>query len=208
MNLQVLVIDDHPLIRIATQHLLDLQADMTCIGCCEDLDSARQMLSEREPDLVICDLQFKNGNAIEFIRETTMNTTSRLVVSSAHRASVYADLCQRAGAHGYLQKSGSPEKMFDVIRKVANDQSGEQFHCESFDPSEDERSEWLASLTNREWEVLTQIGRGHSTKEIAKNLYVSAKTVESHRASLKRKLKIDSKDFLISYAAELCVLGI
>lgn len=204
---KVLVIDDHELIQMATEQLIEIQQDLRCVGACTDLESAKAVLSENEVDVVICDLLFEMGNSLAFVAECVANYPAKVLVSSAHRAEVYAGLCASAGASGFIHKSAPAAELLEAVRTLARRDSSTGFVGQLGDVDENSPAHRLGSLTAREWEVLTQIGKGFATKEIAKSLFLSAKTVESHRASLKRKLDIDSKDMLASYAAELCLAG-
>ena len=208
MSTNVLVIDDHALIRMATEHLINQQNDMTCVGAVEDPDAAQQILNCEPVDVAVCDLQFTFGNALGFIAEQTKQKTScAFLVCSAHRPEVYASLCAQAGARGYVHKSNDCNELVDAIREVVSDTGGEFIGWKDPFALDGARSR-LATLTTREWQVLNEIGRGVATKEIGKKLFLSAKTIESHRASIKRKLQIRSKDYLVSFATELCCVGL
>lgn len=204
----VMVVDDHSLIRLATEQLVDQQSDMKCVGSAPDLATATKLLDATSTDVVLCDLQFSTGNALGFIAEFTKKSDTRFLVCSAHRPEVFSVLCAGAGASGYIHKSNHCEKVIEAIRYVAGMGPDSEFLGREQPTDGNVHHRQLASLTPREWEVLNQIGHGAATKEIAKNLFLSAKTIESHRASIKRKLAIESKDYLVSFAAEMCFCGV
>ncbi|XZE55586.1 response regulator transcription factor [Planctomycetaceae bacterium SH139] len=203
MPANILIIDDHGLICLAVRQLVDFESDLHCLATCADLQTAEEVLSAEQVDVAVCDLNLGQGNVFKFVTRLTKLVSTRFLISSALRPELYAPLCRRAGASGYIHKSAAPNVLVDAIRKLA---------CEH---AEDERP-WvgevlhdhrpgslLCGLSDREWQILLELGRGNSTKEIARKFFVSDKTVESHRLSIKRKLAFESKDQLVSFAAEL-----
>ena len=204
----ILVVDDHSLIRMATKLLIDQQSELQCIAAVADLESAAEILKDHSIDLVVCDIQFAAGNALGFISEWSSSGEPQFLVCSAHRPEVFAPLCAKAGARGYIHKSNHCQELIDAIHQILASKRDSDFLGAAIDAPLSNRHEQLSLLTSREWEVFNEIGRGKATKEIAREMFVSAKTVESHRASIKRKLDIDSKDYLVSFAAELCLSGV
>lgn len=209
LSTKTFIIDDHALIRMGIRQLIRLHEEFECVGASGNLDEAAEMVAQSGAELLICDLQYASGNALSFVSEMTRNRGVRCLVSSAHRPEIYGPLCRMAGASGYVHKSASPEFLIATLRAIVADDEGKHFHglADNDAKQGDVEIERLLSLTAREWEVLNEIGLGTPTKTIAKKLYVSPKTIESHRASLKRKLDISSKDLLASYAAELRLGG-
>jgi DNA-binding NarL/FixJ family response regulator len=194
---------------MGVRELIRLHEEFECVGASGNLQEASEMVAQSGAELLICDLQYASGNALSFVSDMTQNRGVRCLVSSAHRPEVYGPLCRMAGASGYVHKSASPEFLIATLRAIVADQDGARFHGLADEKSgqSDVEIKRLHSLTAREWEVLNEIGLGSPTKVIAKKLHVSPKTIESHRASLKRKLDIASKDLLASYAAELRLGG-
>ena len=198
--MRVAIIDDHPLIQEAVNRLIQRESDLDCVGVCGDLESADNLLNQCEADVAICDLQFATGNSLGFVSKWTKSLATKLLISSAHDPAVFAPLCIGAGAAAYLHKSEETETLIEWIRDLG---SGQLASSETNAASESAYPN-LSDLTEREWEVLYEIGRGLSTKEIASQFYLSAKTIESHRANIKKKLGLLSKDRLASVAALIC----
>ncbi len=206
MLTKVIIADDHQLIRIALKSLVDLQLDMRCIASCSDLNELAVALECEVPQVVICDLHFGSHNALEFIRNATGKLNTHFIVSSAYPSEIYAALCWAVGAVAYVHKASDSQALLNCVRHVA---AGKVDHL-IIDPT-DQRSDSLASwarhagerLTDREWEVFVEIGNGSSTEEMASKFFLSAKTIETHRVNIKRKLDIQSKDKLVSVASKI-----
>ncbi len=208
MLTKVMIADDHQLIRIALKSLIDLQPDMYCVASCASLPELSDAFGCETPQVVICDLHFGTINALPFIRQTTGQVSSKFVVSSAYPSDVYAALCWAAGATAFVHKSSDSERLLECVRQVAAGQAL-QLVVDPTMNSDDPRSglgrQIGERLSDREWEVFVELGNGLSTEEIASKLFLSAKTIESHRINIKRKLDISSKDKLVSIASKIQV---
>ena len=160
------------------------------------------------PDLVIVDVTLRGINGIELIK----NIKSRwpalpMLVLSMHDESLYAERALRAGARGYVMKQAATEHLVMAIRRVLN---GNIYVSEVMSarmmqrvlegrPSSDNRSA-VDLLSDRELEVLQLIGQGHGTRQIAEELHLSIKTIESHRAHIKEKLNISTAPEMVRFA--------
>lgn len=202
----VVVADDHSLIRHALSSMIEMQPDMTCMATCNDLRSVSQVLANQTVDLLVCDLRFPDGNALCSIGNWRRITSAKIVISSACSPSLFETSCIAAGADAYVHKSCDIKQLIERLREPKTAQPESSFSRAAGSPNnlgrEYEMSK-LHLLSQREWDVFHHIGKGLSTREIAKQLFLSCKTIESHRINIKQKLDCSSKDRLISIASQV-----
>ena len=135
-----------------------------------------------------------------------MKPDVRTIVSSMHDEAIYAERALKAGAMGYINKEEAPDRIVEAIRRVTqgkvylSENMTERMLLNATHPTPGDSSTGVDSLSNRELEVFEMIGRGLSTKEIAENLHLSVKTIETYRENIKRKLNLESGNELIRYA--------
>lgn len=196
--IRVLIADDHAVVREGIRSVLGTDSGFEIVG--EAVDGRRAVALSRklEPDVIVLDLsmpELSGFEAAEQIRRAVPKT--RILVLSIHDHAAYVSGSVEAGAHGYLRKDSSPVELRDAVRLLAGG------HCyfttpvqasgclETADPGQTASSRArLAQLTCREREVLIEIARGRSNKEIGSRFNISVRTVESHREALMRKLGI------------------
>lgn len=208
MSFSVLIADDHSLVCFAMKHILDLEQDFRCVAACSTLSSAQQVLDQERVDVTVCDLQFENGNALQFLQSNIEQQKTKFVISTSHRREIFGPICSKMGIDAFLTKNCAPTELVDAVREVAKGPSVPRDTDTQPASNSNDLACGLNDLSPREWEVLRFLGEGASTKAIANSMFLSVKTVESHRASIKRKLKIDSKDLLVSFAAEVTGVGL
>jgi len=204
---RVFILDDHPLFRFGMKRLIDAQPDMMVCGeaqnAVEGLDAALTLT----PDLITVDISLNEStNGIEFVKNIRAHLeNTRILVVSMHDESVYALRALRAGAQGYLMKDEVLARVVEAVRMVAR---GSIFLSESL------RQQVLVSLANgnksnqspidalsdRELEVLQLSGQGQTPREIANQLGISVKTVETHRMRVREKLNLGSSAELMRFA--------
>jgi len=204
---RVLIVDDHPILRKGLSTLIEGQSDMTVCGEAENGQQALASVKALKPDLAVVDISMKGMNGIELIKRIRTETEGcRIVVLSMYDENAYAERALRAGAGGYVMKQDVHGNMLQAIRKVM---SGAIWVSEAMTTlliskiaagTEAKTSVFL--LTDRQFEVFTLIGRGTSPKEIAKELSISVRTVDSHREHIKKKLKLKDARALLLYAGE------
>ena len=204
---RILLVDDHPLLREGIAQLINQQADLLVCGEAEDRFSALALLNGARPDLAVVDISLKDQSGLELIKDFKVRVPELLVlVLSMHDEQLYAERALRAGARGYIMKREASHKVLDAIRHILN---GGVFVSEkivasllksvSGQPASAAPSA-LAGLSDRELDVLQLIGQGYSSQQIADRLHISIKTIETHRANLKLKLKLDSSSALLQFA--------
>lgn len=213
---KVLVVDDHPIVREGITLLLTGQQDLEVCGSAVDITSALAAVRELKPDVALIDLSLGAGSGLDLISilsEDPDNDVSTLALSM-HDEAVYAKRVLQAGGCGYVMKHEGTDVLLHAIRTVL---AGEIYVSPAVNasllrsltttggrptPRPAAPVDELAGLSNRELQIYRLVGQGVSTKEIARLLCLSAKTVESHRANIKQKLGVDTAAALVAHAAE------
>jgi DNA-binding NarL/FixJ family response regulator len=205
-KIKILMVDDHQLIVDGMISLLKNKEDILVAGVANNGKEALQMLRILEPDLVIMDIDMPVMNGIDALREIKKtNPGTRVIILSMHEEAGMIKNLVALGADGYLLKSCSEEELFRAINTVA---LGQPYFSHgvtvsllnakvSAAPSSDPLHE---VLSDRETEVLRLITEGFSNKEIGAQLYISHRTVDTHRTNLMKKLNVSNIAGLISYA--------
>ncbi|NIR44266.1 MAG: response regulator transcription factor [Gemmatimonadetes bacterium] len=204
---RVLLVDDHALLRRGLAGLIEQEPDMEVCGEAEDAATALDKAKELEPSLAIVDLSLKDGSGLELIKQLSSQLPDiQLLVFSMHDEKIFAERALRAGARGYVNKEESADKVIEGIREVLAGRiflSGKMadriLHRLVDRDAVLERSP-VASLSDRELEVLELIGKGLTTRQIAEQLHLSRKTIDTYRDHLKRKLQLSTANELVRYA--------
>jgi two-component system, NarL family, nitrate/nitrite response regulator NarL len=205
-KIKILMVDDHQLIMDGLISLLKSREDMLVAGMANNGREALQMLKIVEPDLVLMDIDMPVMNGIEALREIKQTSPStRVIILSMHEEAGMIKNLVALGADGYLLKSCSQEELLRAIDSVAQGQP-----CFSHGvtlsllnakdtgmPSSFQQTE---ALSERETEVIRLIAAGFSNKEIGSKLFISHRTVDTHRTNLMKKLNVSNIAGLISYA--------
>lgn len=203
---RVYIVDDHAMVRRGLAAMIAAEADMELCGEAEDCATATSEVSRLRPDVAVVDISLRGNSGIELIKNIrVMDPGIRIVVLSVHDESIYALRALRAGAKAYVMKLDKPEKVIDAIRKVrlgrmyVSERVGSQMLNRLTKGAEDMGDSPVAGLSDRELEVVTLIGSGLATREIAARLYVSVKTVETHRAHIKTKINLNTGTQLVQF---------
>ncbi len=207
-SIRVLIIDDHPILRRGLSLVINQEEDMTVCGEAENAQSAIRAIESRDPDIALVDISLKGINGIELIKMIRNQSTLPLLVLSRHSETIYAERAIRAGANGYIMKQEPTERVIDAIRKVMR---GERYLSEPiakyildkrFDLSQKEPISLVEIFSDRELQVFQLIGQGLQPRQIANELNLSVKTIETYRSNIKQKLNLQSAADLIQYAIE------
>ncbi|GGT24059.1 response regulator [Nonomuraea spiralis] len=202
---RVLIVDDHRLFRSGVR--AELGESIEVVGEAEDVESAVKAIAEHQPDVVLLDVHMPGGGGQEVLRRVlSTGSQVRFLALSVSDAAEDVIGVIRGGARGYVTKNISGKELTDAIRRVADGDAVFSprlagFVLDAFASSEAPSIDpELDSLTQREREVLRLIARGYAYKEIAKELFISVKTVETHVSSVLRKLQLSNRHELSRWA--------
>ena len=208
MNIKIVIADDHQLLREGLSSLLSRQSDLSVVGQACNGREALQLAERLGPDVVVMDVSMPDLNGIDATKQILSRTSGTKVLGlSMHSDRQFVAEMFRAGASGYLLKDSAFEELASAIRKVVA--RGQPFIAPkvtgfSIEEYSANNSAGAAPifprLTDREREVLQGIAEGKGTKEIAAELHLSAKTVETHRQHLMDKLEIYTVAELTKFA--------
>ena len=204
---RVLVVDDHPIFRAGLIGLVSQERDLTVCGEAHNAAEALSAIEALDPDLALLDIGLPDKSGLELLKDIrSMFPSLAVLIISMHEESLYAERVLRAGGRGYIMKQEGPEKILQAIRKVL---SGKVYVSDAtsaaiLDGMSGVRSQdtntLMAKLTDREFEILTLIGQGRDALEIARQLHLSIKTVDTHRMHIRDKLNLRNNTELIHYA--------
>jgi DNA-binding NarL/FixJ family response regulator len=204
---QILLVDDHPVVRDGLTTIINHERDMNVCGEADDAHEALKAAAELKPDIVVVDISLKNSDGIE-LTKTIKSKYPKLsvVVLSIHDESVYAERALIAGAKAYLMKDTVSENIVKAIRTVlsgeiyvSNTISKKFLHKIAGDKADTTKTT-IENLSDREFEVFRMIGEGYKPSQIAKKLHLSVKTIETYRGRLKEKLNLNSAIEILQYA--------
>jgi DNA-binding NarL/FixJ family response regulator len=209
--IQVLLADDHALVRAGIRALLERIDRVEVVGEAGDGLQALAMIEQLGPDVVLLDLTMPGLSGFEILKETRERYPNvSMIVLSVHDSEEYAFHAFRSGAVGYLPKSAASTELEVAIQQVTR---GEKYRSPSIAAEASVEAskvgvELSSDLTPRQLEVLTLISGGSSTKDIAVALNISVKTVETHRAQLMQRLNIHDVAGLTRYAIKKGLVNI
>lgn len=206
---RILIVDDHPMMRQGLAQLLGSETDLTVCGEAETAREAFEKASSLKPDLILVDITLPDKSGLELIKDIhSMQPEILLLVISMHDESLYAERVLRAGGRGYIMKQEGGKRLMEAIRQVLNGQVyvSNNMSAKILEIFSGRRKDNMSSpvelLSDREFEVFQLIGHGKSTRQIASQIHVSAKTVEAHRVNIKQKLKLQTAPELIRFAVQ------
>ncbi len=203
-NITILVADDHAVVRSGLRMLLDSEPDLEVVAEAGDIASTRRYVRGHHPQVLVLDLNMPGEPslpAIPTLREEFPNT--QIVVLTMQNDPAFAREAMRSGAVGYVLKEAADDELVQAVRMASegrtylNPELGARVAAEPPAPSGPPDD-----LTEREVEVLRLIALGHTNTEIGKELYLSVRTVESHRAHIQQKLRRTSRAELVRYALD------
>lgn len=206
---RIVIVDDHPVSREGLAIRIASEPDLEVCGQAADVGEALEVVARTCPDLVVIDISLKDSSGLSLIEQLKMHPDPpRMLVWSMYEDSLYADRALRAGAMGYVNKQAASASMIEAIRRVL---SGKVYVSPEISDillnrivcrKEGVQGSPLEELSNRELETFQLIGRGMTTKEVARRMKLSPKTVETYRARLKDKLGVETMPELTRYAAQ------
>ena len=209
---RVLLADDHNLVRAGVRKILEAHREVEVVGEVGDGESALRALETTRADVLVLDLTMPGTDGFEVLRRAkATHATLKILVLTMHASPEYVARAVREGADGYLLKDSAVQDLVAAIESVMHGRSyfspAIQQELGEILRTEGARRRLLDRLTDREREVLQLVAEGLSTKEIATRLAISARTVETHRAHLMRKLGLRSVARLTQFAIREGMLG-
>jgi DNA-binding NarL/FixJ family response regulator len=205
---RVLVVDDHPIVREGLADLINKEKDIEVCGCAENIPQTIKAIKELDPDVVTVDISLEDASGLELIKDIKIQFPGLPVLAlSMHPESFYAERAVRAGAKGYITKQEATKNVITAIRKVLSgglylsEQMKEKLlHSLVGDSESDAAVSPIDRLTDRELEVFSLLGQGRATRQIAEQLCLSVKTIETYRSRIKEKLSLSSGSELLQCA--------
>jgi len=207
-RIRIVIADDHTVVRSGLRLLLDGESDFEVVAEAGDVEGARRHVRGHHPHVLVLDLNMPGGSglqAIPLIREESPET--QIVVLTMRQEPVFAREALAGGALGYVLKDAADDELVDAVRQAAagksylNPSLGARIASEPPPGPPDD-------LSNREVDVLRLVALGHTNAEIAKQLYVSTRTVETHRTHIQRKLTLTTRAELVGYALERRLISV
>jgi len=194
-QINVMLVDDHAVVRMGFKMLLESDADMKVIAEAESGEQAIQRYVEHKPDVVVMDITMPGIGGLEAIeRILAKDNAARILVLSAHEDSVHPKRVLNAGAMGYLTKRSAAEELIKAIRTVASGKKyleasiAQQMAIQQLSGDQNP----VDVLSPREFEVFMALAKGKTTNEIAETLFLSPRTVGTHLYNIKQKLNANN----------------
>ncbi len=198
----IVLADDHAVMRAGLRMLLDAEPDLEVVAEAGDADAAERYVRGHKPEVLILDINMPGGSGLDAIPHILRDVPgTKIVVLTMQRDPAFARQALSAGAVGYVLKSAADEELVLAVRLAAkgetylNPQLGARLASQPANARP-------GDLSERELEVLRLVALGHTTPEIASQLYVSARTVEAHRSHIHQKLRLTTRAELVRFALE------
>jgi DNA-binding NarL/FixJ family response regulator len=207
--ISLMIVDDHSIVRHGLKQSLLLEKDMTVVGEADTGRKAVELAQELRPDVIIMDISMPDLNGIEATQQILkINPDTKIIALSMHPDRQYVLSMVKSGARGYLLKTNLFEELVTAIRTVISgnvflsSDITEHIVKSAISPNEEEDFLLFHSLTSREREILQLISEGRTNATIARHLFISKKTVDSHRLHIMKKLNLHSVPALTKFAVK------
>jgi DNA-binding NarL/FixJ family response regulator len=206
---RVLLVDDHPGFRRGVSSLLSQEADLTICGEASSAPMALEAMRQLKPDIAIVDISMPGTNGIELIKLMLSEQPKlKILVLSMHDESLWGLRALRAGAKGYVMKAEAMENVLNAVRKVLQGEIhisprfNDRLVFKAIQSIDNGMGSPVDKLSDRELEVLRLLGKGFGTRDVAGELHLSVKTIETHRAHIKEKLGFKDPGEMIRFAID------
>jgi two-component system response regulator NreC len=206
VSIRVVIVDDHAILRSGLRRVLDAEPDIEVVGEAESAERAVFEALASKPDVVVMDVVMPGKSGIEGMPAVLQAVPGvKVLILSMQDDPRYVREAFEVGAHGYVLKEAADTEVVGAVRAVA---SGERYVHPALGArlitaeAEERRRAEEDPLSEREREVLRLLALGHTNQEIAKLLYISVRTAETHRAHIMQKLRLSSRAELVRYALE------
>ncbi len=204
---RVILVDDHPITCQGVAALINQQSDMRVVGQARNSASALELVEKLEPHIAIVDVSLKGTSGIEFVKNAlSMRPRLLVLMMSMYDELLYAPRAFRAGARGYIMKHEASDKILTAVRQIMEGKAyisprlKEKLAERVLVSRSNEVEDPVEQLSDREMEVFELIGDGFTTRQIAKRLNLSVKTIDSYREHLKIKLHVGDAPDLLQHA--------
>ncbi|GAA5026281.1 DNA-binding response regulator [Marivirga lumbricoides] len=211
--LKILLADDHHLVRDGIKMFLESEADFKVIGEAKNGLEAVELNAELKPHLVLLDISMPEKNGIEAATEILQHKPiPKIIMLSMYLDEKYINTCMETGVHGYIHKGADKKELIEGVRKVM---TGQNFYSKevrevmvsnyinSLKQKKKNLTQQKVTITKREMEIVKLIMKGYSSVQIAEDLFISNRTVDTHRANLMQKLDVKNSIELINKVTEL-----
>lgn len=208
MIYSVIIVDDHPLFSRGLSQLIETQNDFKVIGIAKDRAEALTLLDSKKPDLLIVDLNLGQEDGLELIKDClAFNSHLKVLVISMHDERFYAERALKAGAKGYIMKEEAETNVISAIKTVINgdiylSENEKSRIGDTISNTQKGPFDTINSLSDRQLQIFTLIGKGLGTVDIASKLNLSIKTIDTHKENIKAKLHCASSAELRQMAIE------
>ncbi|MCH7322920.1 response regulator transcription factor [Solibacillus sp. MA9] len=206
--ISVLLADDHAIVRSGIKHMINSQTDMKVIDEAENGEEAVHKALEKKPDVIIMDLNMpKKSGLIATKQINEANNKVKIIVLTMHEGKEYLFHALQAGASSYLLKSYHEYDLLEAIRTVYRGEAylypnATKLLLEEYMKKSIDNESNLQKLTGREQEVLSYLAKGYTNREIGEILFLSIKTIESHRSKIMDKLQLKTRPDLVEFAVK------
>jgi len=206
-EVRILIVDDHPLVRLSLREVIKRETDLVICGEAEDREPALALVASTRPHLAIIDLTLKSSNGMDLIKDLRDRYPKvQILVLSMHDETLHAERAIRAGARGYITKQEATKKIMIAIRQVLqgdiywSETAAARVASKVARATRPASSSSVDLLADRELQVFELIGAGQSTRQIAAALHIDVSTVETYRARIKDKLNLKDSLALLQFA--------
>lgn len=206
---KILIVDDHPMMRKGLTSTLELEPDLEVAFQCQKAEEVLKVLENFRPDLMLVDVSLPGMSGIELVKNLIFQDSElKILVVSRHEESLYGERALRAGAKGYIMKFEPSETLIKAVRKVlsggiyVSDELNEKLLLNAMHGKKEGSVSSIDILSDRELEVFELIGHGKSSAEIAEQLHLASKTVETYRSRIKEKMDFKNSTEMIFHAVK------
>jgi two-component system, NarL family, response regulator NreC len=203
LAISVVIADDHPVMRSSLRMLLELEDDLEVVAEAGSVAEVFEHLKALEPDVLLLDIYMPGGPSLGFIPALRVSSPrTHIVVLTMQTSVAFTREAMRLGASGYVTKQAADREMVRAIHAAAHGERYVEATVGAQIAIASARAASPAALSERETEVLTLVALGYTNREIAEQLSLSLRTIESHRAHIQQKLKLRTRAALVGYALE------
>lgn len=206
--ISVLLADDHAIVRSGIKHMINSQTDMMVIDEAENGEEVVHKALEIKPDVIIMDLNMPKKSGLVATKQINeANNNVKIIVLTMHEGKEYLFHALQAGASSYLLKSYHENDLIEAIRTVYRGEAylypnATKLLLEEYMKKSDANESDLQKLTGREQEVLSYLAKGYTNREVGEKLFLSVKTIESHKAKIMDKLQLKTRPDLVRFAVK------